>query len=173
MNTFVEVGILLVDSAHLKDVLSPSPKGCLTDIEKLIPELAKAKNEELLSELNGATRNLTSTPKTVEEFVEYLEFLQKTIDAQEDAGQRYLNVADMYQMMEEYKVAIPDEEFALYQTLKPALEKLKEVIAASDSSKEEKITKFITQLDQNISKLRGNILEVRTLGQHPMVKKGK
>ncbi len=66
-------------------------------------------------------------------------------------------------------MAIPEEEFALYQTLKPVMEKLKELIAASDSSKDEKIAKFITQLDQNISKLRGNILEVRTLGQHHMV----
>jgi hypothetical protein len=106
MPTSFEVGILLVDSLHLKNVLSPSPKRCLAEIEKLIPELAKAKNEELLSELNGATRNLTSTPKSVEEFVEYLEFLQKTIDAQDDVSQRFFNVADMYQMMEEYKVII-------------------------------------------------------------------
>jgi hypothetical protein len=61
----LEVGIIVVDSARLKSVLSPSPKVCLDGIEKLLPELAKIKNEELLSDLNTAMRTLTSTPKTV------------------------------------------------------------------------------------------------------------
>ena len=169
MVTSLEVGIIVVDSSKLKEVLSPSPKRCLEDIEKLIPELAKIKNEELLSDLNGATRTLTSTPKTVEEFVEYLEFLQKTIDAQDEILNRFNNVADMYGMMEEYQVAIPEEEYALYQTLKPVFDRLKEVITGSESNKEEKMSKFITQLDQNILKLRSSILEVKNYAHHPMV----
>lgn len=100
----MEVGIIVIDSAKLKEVLSPSPHICLREIEKLVPELAKIKNEELLSDLNYATRTLTSTPKTVEEFVQYLEFLQTMVDSQDEINTRFNNVADMYTMMEEYKV---------------------------------------------------------------------
>ena len=40
----------------------------MVQIEKLIPELARAKNEELLSDLNNATRKLTSVPTSVTSF---------------------------------------------------------------------------------------------------------
>lgn len=60
-----EVGKLLVNSKILKEEISPSPTQCLQEIEKLLPELAKIKNEELLTELNAATNALSSSQKTV------------------------------------------------------------------------------------------------------------
>jgi dynein heavy chain len=169
MQTSANVGIILIDSLMLKEFLSPSPKKSLQDIEKLLPELAKLKNEELLSDLNNATRTLTSTPKTVEEFVEYLAFLQSTIDGQDEMTARFNGVTEMYQMMDDYQVkkkkksvvcggvlrrsqkvfavvqvSVPEEEYALYQTLKPAFDKLKEVIATSESTREESQLKFFS-----------------------------
>jgi hypothetical protein len=72
----------------------------------LIPELARMKNEELLSDLNTAMRTLTSNPQTVEEFVDYLEFLGHITDAQEEISSRFNAVTDMYAMMDEYQVSI-------------------------------------------------------------------
>jgi hypothetical protein len=99
-----------------------------------------------------------------------LEFLQHIIDAQDEISTRFNTVADMYIMMEEYQVVIPEEEYALYQTLKPVFERLREVISTSETNKEEKMSKFVTQLDQNISRLRASVLEVKTHAQHPMVR---
>ncbi|PRP88057.1 dynein heavy chain 6, axonemal-like [Planoprotostelium fungivorum] len=169
MPLYSQVGMTVVDSVHLKELLSPSPKRCLEEIQRLIPELARMKNEELLSDLNTAMRTLTSNPQTVEEFVDYLEFLGHITDAQEEISSRFNAVTDMYAMMDEYQVTIPDEEFALYQTLKPVYEKLKEVVASSESNKDDKMNKFVIQLEQSIEKLRSGILQVRTQAQHPMV----
>lgn len=106
MPTSGEVDIIYVDSIGLKEKLSPSPVHCLQEIENLLPELAKIKNEELLSTLNEATRALTSTPKSVEEFVDYLQFLQSTIDSQEETTSRYNKVTDMYRMAEDFNVSV-------------------------------------------------------------------
>lgn len=71
--------------------------------------------------------------------MDYLEFHQKTTDGLDELSSQFDQVTDMYTMMDQYTVEVPEEEYALYQTLKPSLDKLKEVITTSESTRDDSI----------------------------------
>lgn len=95
-----------MDSQRLKDSLAPSPDKCLAEISHFIPRLAYTKNEELLAQLSSAIQTLSSSPKTVEEFVGYLNFLRDIQMRQDEIQAKFTAVTDMYKMMEAYNVCI-------------------------------------------------------------------
>jgi dynein heavy chain len=71
---------ILIDSTKLKSVLLPSPERCFNDVAKLLPGLARDKNELLLTEIQAWVRILKTHPTNVEGFVDYLEWLENSIE---------------------------------------------------------------------------------------------
>lgn len=71
------IGNLLVLTDKLKNVLLPSPRRCFDEVSKMLPGIARDKNELLLGEVQTWVRILQSPPQTVEGFVEYLGWLEK------------------------------------------------------------------------------------------------
>ncbi len=74
--TRCNINNLLIDSFNLKSILVPSPERCFTEIARLLPGLARFKNELLLTEIQNWVRILNTPPTTVEAFVEYLGWLE-------------------------------------------------------------------------------------------------
>ena len=136
MQTLSQVGILLIDAQNLKEIFLPSPKRCYDDINRCIPQLSHSKNKALMEQITTATRALTSDPKTVEHFVDHLGILQDINQRQEELQMKFKAVMDLNQLMAEFKVKVPDEEHALFQTLSPAYTQLREVMAQSELNKE-------------------------------------
>jgi dynein heavy chain, axonemal len=68
---------ILIDTSYLKSVLEPSPDRCFNNVAKLLPGIARDKNELLLTEVQTWVRVLNTEPATVEGFVEYLGWLEK------------------------------------------------------------------------------------------------
>jgi hypothetical protein len=75
----------------------------------------------------------------VEEFVENLNFLRDIQMREDEIKLKFNAVTDMYKMMEAYNVRVPDEEFALYQTLAPTHAQLGESISSAIANKEASI----------------------------------
>jgi dynein heavy chain len=73
--TASKINNLLIDTAKLKELLLPSPQRCFNEIAKVLPGLARDKNEALLTDLNHSLRIFTSPVQNVEAFVEYLDHL--------------------------------------------------------------------------------------------------
>eukprot|EP00727_Mastigamoeba_balamuthi_P003136 m51a1_g1282 putative dynein heavy chain axonemal (4140) ;mRNA; f:131088-144324 len=169
MQTMTQVGLLLVDSQKLKDTFLPSPQRCLADIHRCIPQLAHKKNVSLLEQINMAIRALTVDPRTVEQFVDHLNSLQDANSRQEEFAMKFKLSMDFNVMMSEYKVKIPEEEYAMFQTISPAYSQLKDATSSAEMNKDSKVDKFIQELDKNISKLKTSILEVRYHAQHTMI----
>ena len=69
---------LLIDSTNLKNILVPSPERCFNEVSCLLPGLARNKNELLLTEVQTWVRILNTQPTSVEAFVEYLGWLEKS-----------------------------------------------------------------------------------------------
>lgn len=70
---------LLIDCVNLKSILVPSPERCFNEVARLLPGLARNKNELLLTEMQSWIRILNAHPTTVEAFVEYLGWLEKSM----------------------------------------------------------------------------------------------
>jgi dynein heavy chain len=69
---------LLIDSSKLKSVLLPIPERCLSDVSTLLPKVAREKNGLLLNEVQTWLLLLNSQPASVDAFVDYLEWLDKS-----------------------------------------------------------------------------------------------
>ena len=67
---------ILIQTERLKQVFLPSPKKCFDDVSKILPGLARDKNEILLSEVQVWVRILQTPPQSVDAFVEYLHWLE-------------------------------------------------------------------------------------------------
>lgn len=74
------VNNLLIDAEKLKSVLLPSPERCFSDVARILPKVAREKNELLLNEVQTWVGLLSSQPASVEAFVEYLGWLDKGMD---------------------------------------------------------------------------------------------
>lgn len=68
---------IMIDTSFLKSVLEPSPDRCFNNVAKLLPGIARDKNELLLTEVQKWVRVLNTPPSTVEGFVEYLGWLDR------------------------------------------------------------------------------------------------
>ena len=77
-NTF-EINNILLDLKKLKAKLLPSPERCFSDIVKILPDIARDKNELLLGEIQSWLRIVRNPPPLVEFFVEYLVWLEEGI----------------------------------------------------------------------------------------------
>jgi hypothetical protein len=76
------IGLIQMNSAALKQALLPAPKRCLTEVQRLLPELAADKCAALLVVIKGANDKVCGIPSTVEEFVEFTAALAKITDEQ-------------------------------------------------------------------------------------------
>jgi dynein heavy chain len=68
-----------VETEKLKNVLLPSPERCFNEVSRILPGLAREKNELLLNEVQVWVRQLNNQTQNVEQFVEYLGWLEKGI----------------------------------------------------------------------------------------------
>ena len=160
---------ILVESEKLKSLLLPSPERCFSDVAKLLPKVAREKNELLLNEIQTWVRLLNSQPTAVESFVDYLGWLEKVKDSMPLVENLNDENNRLYGLIEQYRISIPPTDLALYQTLGPSLRSLKDALDMSLDTKEEKITKFSIELEKNVAELMQEVLEIRNKAQDPTV----
>eukprot|EP01135_Chromosphaera_perkinsii_P001002 Nk52_evm16s156 gene=Nk52_evmTU16s156 len=153
----IDVGLIMIRSDTLKETFLPSPQGCLEKIESYLPELSAKRNEDLLSVINSSSKQLSTKPGTVEEFVESLHFLEQLNSQIATITEKFNLVTRLYSLMDEYKIKAAPEEIALYQTLVPSFSQLKASIAYCEARKEDRITHYTTELEASINKLKEKI----------------
>lgn len=167
---------LLVQTENLKNVLLPSPRKCFDDVSKILPGLARDKNELLLSEVQSWVRILQSPPQSVESFVEYLGWLETGLHilipvklSIHLVEHFYDEVIKLNAIMDAYKIPIQPTDLALFQTLGPTLRQLKESVDMASDTKEDNIQKFSLELEKALSDLMAEVAEIRNKAQDPMV----
>lgn len=92
-----DIGILQVNSSALKEMLIPAPKRCLSQIEKLLPDVANNKTNELVSLLKSSNEKISAIPSTVEQFVDFMAFLRKLNDDQ-------VSLEDQFQVFKYFSI---------------------------------------------------------------------
>ncbi|KAJ3032226.1 Dynein heavy chain 6, axonemal [Rhizophlyctis rosea] len=160
---------LLVDTTHLKSVLVPSPERCFSEVARMLPGLARDKNELLLGEVQTWVRVLNTQPTNAEGFVDYLSWLERVKESTPLVEGLYDEVTRLYTLMDLHKIPIQPTDLALYQTLGPTLRQLKEVVDMATDTKEENIARFSLELEKSLGELMGEVSEIRNRAQDPMV----
>ncbi|XP_050800280.1 dynein axonemal heavy chain 6 isoform X6 [Gopherus flavomarginatus] len=163
------LGLLLIDARKLKEKLIPSPKRCLEVINDMLPVIGKKKVAAIIGEAQDAKFKLEFLPSTTTEYVNSLIFLdeiQERIESLEEEGNV---VTQMYQLIEQYQVPTPPEDFALFATLKPSIVAVRNAIDKSVGERDSSITKFCQHLDQDVVELNEEVKEVKLQAQDPQI----
>ncbi|KAK7497834.1 hypothetical protein BaRGS_00010968 [Batillaria attramentaria] len=163
------IGMLLVDATKMKGLLIPSPLRCLDVINQLLPVLARKEVDRLIAELQDAQFKLEAVPTTTLEFVQSLTFLDEVQMRIDPLEQEASVVKDMYDLIDEYKVPTPPEDFAVYQTLNPSITNVRNAIDKALAERDANIDKFCTHLDKDIAELGKEVKEVKQEAQNPMI----
>ncbi len=163
-------GIFFVDTQKLKTLFLPSPNSCLSAIHEVLPILAREKNTALFKDLKYAVTKLQSPPSTVEEFVSYLQFVEKISADLENIEARFKNVSEQYKLMEDEKVEVPlqDKDDFANGTIQ-TISTLRTSIQLAEESREDRINKFSVDLDRKFEDLRSEIQDIQQRAQDPMV----
>ena len=169
LSTTNDNGIIRVNMEHLKNEFLPSPERCLHEISGLLPRLAAESYGNFVTDLRNANSNLSSIPSTVEEFVDFLEFLAKVSEEREDYESRYVAVVSHYDLIEEFSIKVPDIEHAAYQTLGPDFSNFKNSIEVAEASKDEYISQFSAVLENDCDELTKTAVDIRLHAQNEMI----
>ena len=145
-----DLGIIRINCAKLKEDLLPSPTGCLTEINTLLPQLSSQGYHDFISEVHQAISKLSSNPGTVEDFREFLEFLAGTQENKESFDQRYMDVVAHYELMDKFGIQVPDIEYAAYQTLPSDFSTFKSAVEVAEASRDDNVQKFSGHLEEEL-----------------------
>ncbi|KAK3237367.1 hypothetical protein CYMTET_52552 [Cymbomonas tetramitiformis] len=164
-----DMGIVRVSTLQLKNTFTPSPVKCLDLIAALLPELAAARYQSFIAEIHEANTKLLAIPGTVEEFVDFVNFLAQCVERRDELEARYAEVVKHYELMEEFGITVPEIEFAAYQTLAPDFVSFKTALDVAETSKEEHVSKFAADLSKDVEALNRDVGAVRLQAQHEMI----
>ncbi|KAJ3021047.1 UNVERIFIED_CONTAM: Dynein heavy chain 6, axonemal [Siphonaria sp. JEL0065] len=164
-----KVNNLSIDTVNLKSILLPSPERCFADVAKLLPHVARDKNELLLGIVQQWVVTLKTTPATVDLFVEYLGSLHHIKNSLALVDKLFEEVSRLYTLIDTYKIKIPPTELAMFQTLGPTLRQLKEAADMASDTKDDNIAKFSAELEKQIFDLTQSAFDVRNKALDPSI----
>ncbi|MGH0158034.1 UNVERIFIED_CONTAM: hypothetical protein FKN15_035545 [Acipenser sinensis] len=159
------LGMLLIDTTQLKNKLIPSPLRCLEAINEMLPVLAKKKMDAIIAEAQDAQFKLEFVPTATTEYVNGLLFLDEIQERIEVLDEETDVVAEMYKLIDQYRVPTPPEDFAVYATLKPSIVAVRNVIDKAVGDRESNITRFCQHLDKDILELNKDVKELKQQAQ--------
>ncbi|KAI8620571.1 dynein heavy chain and region D6 of dynein motor-domain-containing protein [Chytriomyces sp. MP71] len=164
-----KVNNLSIDTTHLKSILVPSPERCFSDVAKLLPNLARDKNELLLGVVQSWVVLLKTTSSTVDQFVDYLASLHNIKLSLGLVDKLYDEVCRLYTLIDNYKIKIQPTDLAMFQTLLPTLRTLKEAADMASDTKDDNITKFTQDLEKAMFDLQTGAFDVRNKALDPNI----
>ncbi|ESO94694.1 hypothetical protein LOTGIDRAFT_144909 [Lottia gigantea] len=163
------IGMLLVDVVKMRSLLIPSPLRCLDVINNLLPVKARKEVDRLIAELQDGQFKLEIAPTTTIEFVKNLNFLDEIQVRIDPLEKEAMVVKEMYELIEQYDVPTPPEDFAVYQTLGPSITNVRNAIDKALTERDANIDKFCNHLDKDIAELAKDVKEVKREAQNPMI----
>ncbi|XP_050398729.1 dynein axonemal heavy chain 6 [Patella vulgata] len=163
------IGMLLVDVVKMRSLLIPSPLRCLDVINNLLPVKARKEVDRLIAELQDGQFKLEIGPTTTIEFVKNLTFLDEIQVRIDPLEKEAMIVKDMYELIDQYTVPTPPEDFAVYQTLGPSITNVRNAIDKALTERDANIDKFCSHLDKDIAELAKDVKEVKQEAQNPMI----
>lgn len=99
-------GILFIDSKSLKGSLLPIPSRATSDLLSLLASLASDRTVKLLEMFRHSIKQLASEPTSLEEFVDFVEFLLPLPAKTTQCAQVIQLIDDIYLLLDEYDATV-------------------------------------------------------------------
>jgi hypothetical protein len=130
-------------------------------INDILPVKARKEVDRLIAELQDAQFKLEFEPTATLEYVDFLTFLDEIQVRIEPLQKESGIVADMYDLIEQFTVPTPPEDFAVYQTLGPSINNVLNCIDKALAERDQCVDKFCGHLDKDISELNKEVKEAK------------
>ena len=150
---YAEVGVMLVDSENLKEMMLPSPLACLKSIQDFLPQLVLVKAQELLDEVGGMNPIIAGDPPTVEAYMLKKKTKDKANNDMEELKARMAYCRALVGVMEDNTWPIQDNVKALMRMLKDSIAQLDVNVQLAEGKEEEEVKKFSAQVTEDCPKL--------------------
>ncbi|KAL0228525.1 hypothetical protein RCL1_004668 [Eukaryota sp. TZLM3-RCL] len=165
----VVVSGIIVKLEALKAAFLPSPSKCISEIEDILPELAKQKNEILVSNFQSCSALLRAKPSTVGEFVDFLDHLSEAHSKLEIYRENFDEVKAFYHLIQEHAITVSEIDLAVFRNLSVEFDEVVSSIEVADSQKDEGITTFAKELVTLIKTLHTDVADVVTAAQDAII----
>ncbi|OON20089.1 dynein heavy chain, region 2 [Opisthorchis viverrini] len=163
------IGMFLIDTSTMRSLLLPSPNRCLELFHRLLPVDARAEVDRLVQETQEADYTLSLTPSTTVDFVKHLEFLVHMQTRIEPIEKEADVVKEIYDMIESFSVPVPPEDYAVYQTLLPSIERAKNSIDRALSERDIIVDMFFASLDKDVAEMLHDMKEAKQNINNPVL----
>ncbi|TGZ67987.1 hypothetical protein CRM22_004505 [Opisthorchis felineus] len=163
------IGMFLIDTSTMRSLLLPSPNRCLELFHRLLPVDARAEVDRLVQETQEADYTLSLSPSTTVDFVKHLEFLVHMQTRIEPIEKEADVVKEIYDMIEAFNVPVPPEDYAVYQTLLPSIERAKNSIDRALSERDVIVDMFFASLDKDVAEMLHDMKEAKQNINNPVL----
>jgi dynein heavy chain len=157
------LGLIKLNSEKMRATLLPAPAACLDEIQRLLPQLGVEKVQTLASEINDANLQITKDLQTVDDFCDYLEFLEAIQKRQDELQSMYQAMEEHYELMANESVPVPPDQLALYTSCTIEFSNMRSNIDSAEAKKAEDINSFTLMLEANIKNLENDRKEAGNL----------
>eukprot|EP01105_Mastigella_eilhardi_P020684 TRINITY_DN4949_c0_g1_i1.p1 TRINITY_DN4949_c0_g1~~TRINITY_DN4949_c0_g1_i1.p1 ORF type:complete len:4263 (+),score=1213.53 TRINITY_DN4949_c0_g1_i1:1567-12789(+) len=151
IQTSASRGILFIDSKTLKNALLPIPQKAMEDLKTLISSLAAERTQSLLNLFKNATKQLSTEPTSLPEFVDFVEFV-KPLPAKANSCTKDIQLNDdMYALLEYFETAISSAEMERRSLIHTIFGRFKESLQQAQKLRKKFMPTYVKQLEKFIS----------------------
>ncbi|GJQ70897.1 hypothetical protein Trydic_g814 [Trypoxylus dichotomus] len=151
------LGILYIELEDFKSNAMPQPTRLIEILENTLPKIGRDKVAELAGEVEDSQKYLLKKPVTTIEFVKYLEFLDECSNKIEAMENELDYCKELYDIMEEFNIVIPEEDMSNYLSLSVDMGSLRSLVDKKVEKRPKTMKKFNDQMNKDISVLIADV----------------
>lgn len=102
------IGVVSINTSALISLVRPTANACLLLLHQLLPNIYDARSDIVLAELSQLNDQVSSSPKTVVEFVRLAKALEQTKERLDEIHTDSVLISETYHLMSVFSVKIPD-----------------------------------------------------------------
>uniref|UniRef100_H0XMF9 Dynein axonemal heavy chain 14 n=1 Tax=Otolemur garnettii TaxID=30611 RepID=H0XMF9_OTOGA len=119
--------------------------------------------------VDSSLRQLECDPTEIEEFVKHFSFLDEISSKISTIEHKYLIIAQLYSVVRNYQVYIPEEQIAVYRILLIKFGQLKTSMKLRETNKDATISKFRDNLESYLTGLRADVSNLKAKMRTPIL----
>ncbi|CAI2733353.1 unnamed protein product [Schistosoma spindalis] len=163
------IGLFLIDTKLLRNNLLPSSNKCLHLLHNLLPLYIHNELDRLIHETQEAEYTLSIIPSTTIDYVNYFGFLNQIQNRIEPIEKEAEVIKELYEMIEAFVIPVPPEDYAIYQSLIPSIDRAKNAMDRALGDRDVCVDKFFISLEKDINELIHDIKEVKQAINNPIL----
>lgn len=154
------IGVLEVDSKHLKAELNPMREARLQEIKEYIKDVARNKCLTLRDRYKDCLNKLAVKPQHLKDFAAQVQLITQYREEEKNLFKATSQVDQMYNLLQSYEVAIQPEDAVLHEELYERQQEYRVEIEAAQTYRDNKIQEMTAAVESNILKLQDQVASI-------------